>query len=265
VANGITTVHLAYVRENTGHALIAARKWIPAEHIDHPVKSLVMGLPEDLVFRTKGQLAFHLLTEVLPGGVGLDFVCGDEVYGSCTQLRALVETRGQGYAAGPVELSPHPCTWGQAHRQAGRYPAAGRHPPLGGPLRRERVEGQPLVPVGVARHRLTPPPPAHPPPHHHRRAGLSLLLCARRAGAVTVPGDPRRRAALAGGRRLRVRQGLLRAGPIPGPAYTAITRHTVLGHGRSTHHEQAGGGGVSERALGVLARMLNATSTGVSP
>ena len=31
VANGITTVHLAYVREKTGHALIAARQWIPAE------------------------------------------------------------------------------------------------------------------------------------------------------------------------------------------------------------------------------------------
>ena len=33
VANGITTVHLAYVRERTGHALIGARQWIPAEHI----------------------------------------------------------------------------------------------------------------------------------------------------------------------------------------------------------------------------------------
>jgi hypothetical protein len=31
VANGITTVHLSYVRERTGHALIGARQWIPAE------------------------------------------------------------------------------------------------------------------------------------------------------------------------------------------------------------------------------------------
>jgi hypothetical protein len=43
VANGITTVHLAYVRERTGHALIGARPWIPAEQIDDPVTSLVMG------------------------------------------------------------------------------------------------------------------------------------------------------------------------------------------------------------------------------
>jgi hypothetical protein len=29
VANGINTVHLSYVREGTGHALIGARQWIP--------------------------------------------------------------------------------------------------------------------------------------------------------------------------------------------------------------------------------------------
>src|SRR5689334_23605568 len=60
VANGITTVHLAYVREKTGHALIAARQWIPREHLGDPAKQQAMGLPEDLVFRTKGQLAIDL-------------------------------------------------------------------------------------------------------------------------------------------------------------------------------------------------------------
>jgi hypothetical protein len=55
VANGINTVHLAYVREHGGHALIGARQWIPRAQIEDPVRSLLMGLPEDLVFRTKGQ------------------------------------------------------------------------------------------------------------------------------------------------------------------------------------------------------------------
>ena len=97
VANGITTVHLAYVREGTGHALIAARQWIPREHLEDPVKRRVMRLPPDLAFRTKGQLAIDLLTEVLADGIGLDFACGDEVYGSCTQLREYLESRGQAY------------------------------------------------------------------------------------------------------------------------------------------------------------------------
>ena len=97
MANGITTVHLAYVREQAGHALIAARQWIPAEQIDDPAMSLAMGLPPGLAFRTKGQLAIDLLTEAFADGVRVDFVCGDEVYGSCTQLRAFCEGRGQGY------------------------------------------------------------------------------------------------------------------------------------------------------------------------
>jgi SRSO17 transposase len=97
VANGITTVHLAYAREGTGHALIAARQWIPREQLEDPARRESMKLPPDLAFRTKGQLAIDLLGEVLADGVRLDFACGDEVYGSCTQLREYLEARGQGY------------------------------------------------------------------------------------------------------------------------------------------------------------------------
>jgi SRSO17 transposase len=97
VANGITTVHLAYAREGAGHVLAAARQWIPAEHIDDPVKQQAMGLPRDLVFATKGQIAIGLLAEVLADGIWLDFVCGDEVYGRCTGLREFCESWGQAY------------------------------------------------------------------------------------------------------------------------------------------------------------------------
>ena len=97
VANGINTVHLSYVREKAGHALIGARQWIPAEHIDDPVKSLVMGLPLDLRFRTKGQLAIDVCTDAYADGLAFDFACGDEVYGSCTHLREFFEARGQAY------------------------------------------------------------------------------------------------------------------------------------------------------------------------
>jgi DDE superfamily endonuclease len=108
VANGITTVHLSYVRERTGHALIGARQWIPAGQIDDPVQSLVTGLPLDLEFRTKGQLAIDILAETLTGGVMLDFVCGDEVYGACTELREFCEERGRAMCCGfpPPSASP---------------------------------------------------------------------------------------------------------------------------------------------------------------
>jgi hypothetical protein len=76
VANETSTVHLSYVREGTGHALIGAREWIPAAHISDPAISAVMGPPEDLAFRTKCQLATGILTDAFADGVRLDFICG---------------------------------------------------------------------------------------------------------------------------------------------------------------------------------------------
>jgi SRSO17 transposase len=97
VANGINTVHLSCVREETGHALIGARQWIPREHVADPARSLVMGLPPDLEFATKGQLAMDIFADAYADGISFDFACGDEVYGSCTRLREFFEERGQAY------------------------------------------------------------------------------------------------------------------------------------------------------------------------
>jgi SRSO17 transposase len=97
VANGINVVHLAYVREGTGHALIGARQWIPREQAGDPVRSLATGLPADLEFRTKGQLAMEICADAYADGISLDFICGDEVYGSSTRLREFLEARGQAY------------------------------------------------------------------------------------------------------------------------------------------------------------------------
>ncbi|MGI8449943.1 MAG: IS701 family transposase [Streptosporangiaceae bacterium] len=97
VENGINTVHLSYVREKTGHALAGARQQIPAEHIEDPVKSLVMGPPLDLQFRTKGQLAIDICADAYADGLKFDFTCGDEVYGGCTQLREFLESQEQAY------------------------------------------------------------------------------------------------------------------------------------------------------------------------
>ena len=180
VANGINTVHLTYVREGAGHVLIGAREWIPAGHIHDLVTSAAMGLPADLAFRTKGQLAIDILAEAFADGVRLDFVCGDEVYGACTQLREYLEDHDQAYVlrvpssfrlilAGGITLT---C------KQAG---AAGQPARLGDPLRRDRIQRTTLVCLGMAGHRLPAASSADPPPPGDRRAGLSLLLVRREA------------------------------------------------------------------------------------
>ncbi len=98
IANGINTVHLAYVVERTGHVLIAHRLWVPAFQLADVSLRKVMGLPISMRrARAKGRIAIDLLAETLRDGVVFDFLCGDEVYGACPILRRWCERVGQAY------------------------------------------------------------------------------------------------------------------------------------------------------------------------
>src|ERR1039457_5043170 len=119
--------------------------------------------------------------------------------------------------------------------RAGCQLAAEGHTPPGGPLRREGLQGCPLVCLGADSNHQSPPLPADPPPPEDRRAGLSLVLRPRRPAAYHDPADPRRRAPLARGRRLRIRQGLLRPGPVPGPPLHRDRPPCRAGDGRPGH------------------------------
>ena len=168
VANGINTVHLAYVRERAGHALIGARQWIPRAQIEDPVKSLAMGLPLGLEFRTKGQLAIDIAAGALADGIRFDFFCGDEVYGNCTELREFFEARGQAYVLRVPRNFRLTLPGGRKLTCADAAAmAAGPQAPRG-PLRRERLQGRPLVCLVVAGYRLPAALPAHPPPPQDR-------------------------------------------------------------------------------------------------
>jgi hypothetical protein len=143
VANGTNTVHLSCVREKTGHALAGARQWIPQEHIEDPVASLVMGLPLDLAFRTKGQLAIDICADAYADGQRFDFACGDEVSRNSrcssgtvngispapglSRARAgaagLPRRRGRGRPAGRPRSSGARTSSGSPARRPGRPPA----------------------------------------------------------------------------------------------------------------------------------------------
>lgn len=98
IANGINTVHLAYVVERCGHALIAHRLWIPAFQLADTALRAAMGLPASMrAARAKGRIAIDLLRETYRDGVVFDFIAGDEVYGGCTILRRFCERIGQAY------------------------------------------------------------------------------------------------------------------------------------------------------------------------
>ncbi len=96
VANGINTVHVSYATP-AGHALIGAREWIPEEQIADPRCRQAMGLPQDLVFKTKPQLATEILAECLAGGTAIPWAAADEVYGNNPGLRGFCERERIGY------------------------------------------------------------------------------------------------------------------------------------------------------------------------
>jgi SRSO17 transposase len=96
VANGVNTVHCSYATAG-GHALIGARLYIPAEQLDDQTRRAAMGIGEDVVFRTKPQLAIDITTDVIKDGVMPPWCAGDEVYGRSSELRQHLETHGVGY------------------------------------------------------------------------------------------------------------------------------------------------------------------------
>jgi SRSO17 transposase len=96
VTNAINVVYCTYASAR-GHAIIGAAQYLPKEWIDDPQRRAAAGIDDDVVFKTKPQLAHDLLVDLVAAGVTVPWVTGDEVYGRDHALRQECETRGIGY------------------------------------------------------------------------------------------------------------------------------------------------------------------------
>jgi len=109
VANGVNTVHCSYATPQ-GHALIGARLYLPAEQITDEARR-ELGVPDDVVFRTKPQLAIDITADAITDHTMPPWCAGDEVYGRSGELREHLEEHGIGYVlrvgcAFGVDLTP---------------------------------------------------------------------------------------------------------------------------------------------------------------
>ena len=235
VANGINTVHLSYVREKTGHALVGARQWIPAEDIEDPVKSPGHG-------PAAGPAVPHQ-------GRSWPSTSSRTRYGDGAVLRLRLRRRGLRHlhraagvpgrprpglrAARRLELHPH--SRGRHHADlrgggeeaAEAQAAAGRSAPPGTGSKGERWYAWAWLATASPRHSLLV--------RRHLKTGeLAFHYCFVPDGPAGVqgPADPGGRAALARGGELRAREGLLRPGPVPGPALHRDPAAHRAGHGR---------------------------------
>ncbi len=85
-------VFLAYTGTK-GRALLDRELYLPQVWANDRERRREAGVPEDVAFRTKGQLAQLMLERVLELGVPFAWFTGDEVYGSDRKLRLWLENR----------------------------------------------------------------------------------------------------------------------------------------------------------------------------
>jgi SRSO17 transposase len=96
VANGINVVYASYAAP-AGHAIIAARLYVPQDWAGDRQRRQGAGIPDDLEFKTKPALAAEIVTELVAEGYCPPWVTGDEVYGRDAKLRQALEDQGTGY------------------------------------------------------------------------------------------------------------------------------------------------------------------------
>ena len=89
-------VTLAYATSR-GHALIGRALYLPEGCAADEEHRELAGVPEEVMFASKPQLAGALLDRAQSLGVRAAFVAGDEVYGG-RELRRGIRQRGMGYA-----------------------------------------------------------------------------------------------------------------------------------------------------------------------
>ena len=79
-----------------GHALIGRALYLPADWAADEERRELAGVPDEVMFATKPQLAGDLLQHAHDRGIRAGFTAGDEVYGGL-DLRRSIRERGAGY------------------------------------------------------------------------------------------------------------------------------------------------------------------------
>ncbi|HXZ74064.1 MAG TPA: IS701 family transposase [Streptosporangiaceae bacterium] len=87
VENCVTTVFAAYVVP-AGSCWVDFDVYMPQRWADDPARRARAGVPEDLAFTTKPDLAAAQLRRLAGTGLRFSWVAGDEVYGRSSTLRA---------------------------------------------------------------------------------------------------------------------------------------------------------------------------------
>ena len=96
IENSQVGVFLSYASP-AGRALIDRRVYLPRSWADDPQRCAVAGVPADVEFATKPQLALEMITGAVAAGMPAAWVASDELYGDNGAFRTGVAKLGLGY------------------------------------------------------------------------------------------------------------------------------------------------------------------------
>jgi SRSO17 transposase len=96
IENSQVGVFLSYASAR-GRALIDRRVYLPRSWTDDPQRCAAAGVPAQVEFATKPQLALEMITEAVAAGTSAAWVASDEAYGDNGAFRANVAGLGLGY------------------------------------------------------------------------------------------------------------------------------------------------------------------------
>ena len=105
-----------------GHVGLDRALYLPKEWTDDRARCRAAGIPDDVPFQTKPQLALAMVERALDAGVPAAWVVGDEVYGGDSKFRGPLEARGQAYVLA-VRSNQPVATW-PPYGAPAQHPAA---------------------------------------------------------------------------------------------------------------------------------------------
>lgn len=121
--NCVVTVHLSYARDDF-HCLLDEELFLPKSWSEDRARCREAGIPDDMVYRPKSEIALEQYDRAVLNGVSFDWLTFDEWYGAKPAFLRALRQRGQKYVAevhkGHMVWMQKPRTTNRPYRKKGR-------------------------------------------------------------------------------------------------------------------------------------------------
>ncbi|MGS2619778.1 IS701 family transposase [Micromonospora sp. LZ34] len=122
IENSQVGVFLGYAGSD-GHTLIDRRVYLPASWTDDRDRCQAAGVPDEIEFATKSELAADMITAALDAGVPARWAAADEAYGNSAAFRAHLRKHELGYVLAVSRSHLVPLDGGKTRVRADRVAA----------------------------------------------------------------------------------------------------------------------------------------------